>query len=184
MKEQEWSEMSYSMTSCTLLFPDWSGETHLIHDHNSVPARLNELMLILTVAWTWWMLRIWGRIPLPTNFWEKMSWTWYVTYFCGWSVRLLWEERKGQRLKTGPQREAEPLWHWDWALTHGAFPHQTDELMWPRLSCHPQEDFSEWVVGKPAVLRGKKISMSVHGDTKRECVDPGWQQVRLYRPCI
>lgn len=37
-------------------------------------------------------------------------------------------------------------------ISHGAFAHQTDELMRPRLSCHPQEDFPEWVIGNPAVL--------------------------------
>lgn len=53
------------------------------------------------------------------------------------------------------------------ALTHGALPHQTDELMRPRLSRHPQEDFSEWVVGKPARLGGKK-TLSIFMKKKRE----------------
>lgn len=79
-----------------------------------------------------------------------------VTYFCGWSVRLLWEERRDTILKTGRQKETGSVWYREWALTHGTLPHQADELMRAWLSCHPQEDFSEWVVGKPAVLRGTR----------------------------
>lgn len=37
-------------------------------------------------------------------------------------------------------------------LTHGAFPHQADELMRPRLPRHPQQDFSDRVTGEPVVL--------------------------------
>lgn len=40
----------------------------------------------------------------------------------------------------------------DLCICHGTLPHQADELMRPRLSCHPQQDFSEWVVGKPRIL--------------------------------
>lgn len=40
----------------------------------------------------------------------------------------------------------------DLCVSHGAFPHQADELMRPRLSRHPQEDVSERVLGEPAVL--------------------------------
>lgn len=40
------------------------------------------------------------------------------------------------------------------ALTHRAPPHQTDKLVWLWLPCHSQQDFSERVVGNPAILSG------------------------------
>lgn len=52
------------------------------------------------------------------------------------------------------------------SLTHGAFSHQADELMRPRLSRHPQEDVSERVLGEPAVLWARD-SVSVYRDDDR-----------------
>lgn len=37
-------------------------------------------------------------------------------------------------------------------LTHGALPHQADEVMRPRLPRHPQQDLPDRAVGEPAVL--------------------------------
>lgn len=69
-----------------------------------------------------------------------------------------------KKKKKVQQRGAKAMRHGERALTHGAFPHQTDELMRPRLSSHPQEDFSEWAVGEPAILWGwRDISVNVHG---------------------
>lgn len=38
-------------------------------------------------------------------------------------------------------------------LTHGALPHQADELMRPRLPRHPQQDLPDRAVGEPAALK-------------------------------
>lgn len=77
-----------------------------------------------------------------------------LTFACDLCVCCGRKERK-LKFKTRSREENRICTVLRGALTHGAFPHQTDELMRPRLSRHPQQDFSEGVVGEPAVLRGK-----------------------------
>lgn len=61
--------------------------------------QLTLTQLTLTVidvhqlALTLWRLNAAGEDPLPTDSGGQLSeWAWYDTYFCGWSVHLLWED--------------------------------------------------------------------------------------------
>lgn len=67
MKEQKWGHE---------LFPDWSmfKWTNFDEHAGSYMGMLEDFDLVKI---------------------KKKSQTWYVTYFCGWSVGLLWEEREG-----------------------------------------------------------------------------------------
>lgn len=112
-----------------------------------------------TPAGTWPCLCQWPATtaelwdPIHTAKEENHEKGWNVrTYFCGWSVHLLWEETQDmiQRHREGKCSV------WFWELTHRALPHQTNELVWTRLPCHPEEDFSQRL---PAILARNKAQL-------------------------
>lgn len=66
---------------------------------------------------------------------------------------------------------AETVSQWQAAaggLTHGALPHQADELMRPRLPRHPQQDLPERAVGEPATLK------NIHPAQRPAFHGPAW----------